>query len=165
MISLRTTLPAATAAFVAVAPQTGMTAPEALQRVGTMECTAEMPDPTIRPPTVFISCHMEWTGAQRPEQVYSGRLIDSDAWVQKPGPVELVWQVLAPQQDIAPERLRGDYDIASSLGYDGQPGSDTLLFGGQGDAIALKLEAPRVAAISPSVRLQLDLGPPGEVRF
>lgn len=136
-----------------------------LQDVGTLECDARLGDMELRPQTFFLSCGFRKPGASEATQIYSGRLIDSDLWFEKPGEVTLRFEVKAPRAELNERALVGEYDAAPRFAYELGNEGDSFLFGGRGDAYALKLVSPQVDSVRASVRMQLEVGPSGDVRF
>lgn len=126
-----------------------------LRQAGALHCLATLADDGP-PETTDLQCQLRLTDGELTTRHYEGEIVGSGLWLVNPGPVRLVWQVLAPTDDIDPDALEGDYDIVARHDYDLAETDKNALFGGDADSIALRLLAPAVDGINPSTLLTLQ---------
>jgi len=126
-----------------------------LRQVGSLHCLARLVDDASSADMTTLQCQLRLEGPGMKAQDYEGELVGSGLWLVDPGPVRLLWAVLAPVEAIDKQGLTGDYDIVSSNDFKLAEAKENVLFGGPADSIALELLSPTVDGIGKSTRLTL----------
>jgi hypothetical protein len=126
--------------------------PGNLKQVGALHCLASKAQGA---PTTKLTCDLKLSQAQAAQKRYEGIMFGEGLYLVSPGPVRVLWNVLAPTRLLEPTALAGDYDIVSKHGFAYARENRNVLVGGMDDVVGLELISPQVDAITPSTRLTL----------
>lgn len=124
-----------------------------LKQVGALHCLAWQA--AVDDVTTRLSCALRIPNVETANAEFEGEMRGKGLYLVSPGPVQVLWNVLAPTRYLPVRALAGTYDTTSKHSFSYAQGNQNVLLGGMDDVVALELIGPTIDAIGPGTKLTL----------
>lgn len=124
-----------------------------LKQAGALHCLAWQA--SAAGVTTRLSCTLRVPNVKNSNATFEGEMDGKGLYLVSPGPIQVLWNVLAPTRYLPEHAVAGTYDTTGKFSFAYAQGNKNVLIGGLDDVVALELIAPTIDAIGPGTTLTL----------